>query len=143
MKAVEIAQQPLADLARPPGNGERERAKHNEGEDERAKERHKLRHPCLQRPLERPDDGHGEERKRNRREYRAGEIECGSDQNGGAQREHPANSVVFRHGAPSKLQRRGLLFFLDHNPVSTSVYTWIVMTGLGNASRVYSTCVTQ
>ena len=143
MKAVEIAQQPLADLARPPGNGERERAKHNERHDERAKERHKLGHSCLQRALEGPDDGHGEQRKRNRCEYRAGEIQCGGDKNGGAQREHAANSVVLRHGAPSKLQRRGLLFFADHNPVSTSVYTWIVMTRLVSASRVYSTCVTQ
>jgi hypothetical protein len=138
-KRVEMAHEPLTDLAAAPGNGKCERAKDNQRQEQREKERHKLRHSCLQRPLEGPDDGHGEKRKGNRRENRAGQVQRRGCKNDRAEREHAAHGAASCHvlGNRNTTPKRLAFLRIDHNPVSTSVYT---CSDLRVAARFTSPC---
>jgi len=63
------------------------------------------RNPRLERALQRPDDGDDEERERDRRENRTGEVEAAKNQNGGAEAQH-GQCASARHGGLVPLDSR-------------------------------------
>jgi hypothetical protein len=97
LKARGIAEQPMADDAETPDRRPGQHGDDHDGRQQGEGQRQQLRHPGLQIPLQGPDDCNDEQRKGDGCENRAGEIEGGKNQDGGAEAKQGLDRAVAGH----------------------------------------------